>query len=302
MSRFFIPRPIAAMVLSIFLVLFGLLVLRGIPVAQYPDITPPMIKINAAYSGANALDVEASVATPIEQQVNGVENMLYMQSVNAGDGSTTIQVSFEPGTDLDKANMLTQNRVAMANASLPAAVLNTGVNTKKALSFPLAMVSLYSLGGTYTASFINNYNYINVVDRISRIKGVGDVNVFGGAQYAMRVWLQPDHMAALGVTVADVRNAMAAQNNIAPGGSFGYSPAVMGTMNTYSAQLQSRLTSPTEFGNIVIRADSQGGQGLLKQVARIELGAENYAVTSRFNGRKGSALSIYQVPGSNALE
>ncbi len=227
--------------------------------------------------------------------------MLYMQSVNANDGTTTIQVSFEPGTDLDKANMLTQNRVAMANPSLPADVRNIGISTKKALAFPLALISVFSPKATYDREFVNNYNYLHIVDRIKRIKGVGDVTVFGGTEYAMRVWLKPDRMASLGITVNDVRNSMNEFNAIAPGGSFGNTPAATGTENTYTAQLQGRLTTPEAFGNIILKAGNTGAQVRLNEVARIELGAENYAVTSRFNGQNASTLSIYQVPGSNAL-
>lgn len=301
MSKFFIERPIVAMVISIFLVLFGYLAIQGIPVSKYPDITPPVIKIQGSYSGASAVDVEKSVSTPIEQQVNGVENMLYMQSTNANDGTATIQVSFEVGTDMDKANMLTQNRVAMANATLPVAVRNVGVTTKKALSFPLVMISLYSPHNTYSRDFINNYNYINIVDQIKRIKGVGDVNVFGGAEYAMRIWLQPDKMNALCITVADVSNALNAYNNIAPGGSFGNTPTTPGTEQTYTSLLQTRLTTPEEFGKIILKSDNNGAIVFLSDIARIELGAENYAITSRYNNQTASTLSVYQVPGSNAL-
>jgi HAE1 family hydrophobic/amphiphilic exporter-1 len=290
------------MVISIFTVILGLLVLRGIPISQYPEITPPMIKITGTYNGANAVNVEQTVATPIEQQINGVEQMLYMQSINANDGTTTIMVSFEVGVNLDNANMLTQNRVAMANPFLPADVKNMGVNTKKALSFPLMIVSLFSPNNTYDARFVSNYVYINVVDQIKRINGVGDVTVFGGAEYAMRVWLKPDRMASLGISVNDVKQALNEYNNIFPGGSFGNNPALPGVQNTYTAQLQSRLVNPEEFGKIILKSNESGALVRFSDIARIELGTENYFQNSRLNGKTAAALAIYQVPGSNALE
>ncbi len=302
MSEFFIRRPIVAMVISIFTIILGLITLKGVPISQYPDITPPMIKITGTYPGANAMNVEQAVATPIEQQVNGVENMIYMQSINANDGSTTIQVSFEVGTNLDNANMLTQNRVSAANPSLPAPVKNLGIFTKKSLAFPMMIVGLYSPNNTYNAQFICNYAYINAVDQIKRLKGVGDVIVFGGAEYAMRIWLNPNKMQALGITVDDVKNAMDIYNNIYPGGSFGNNPALPGIQNTYTAQLQERLITVGAFKNIILKGSTSGGIVHLSDVARVELGTENYSQTCRFNGRNAAAIAIYQVPGSNALD
>ncbi|MBL8002091.1 MAG: multidrug efflux RND transporter permease subunit [Flavobacteriales bacterium] len=302
MSEFFIRRPIVAMVISIFMVLLGLLTLRGIPVSQYPEITPPMIKITGNYTGANAVNVEQTVATPIEQQVNGVEGMIYMQSINANDGSLTLNVSFEVGVDLDNANMLTQNRVNQANPSLPNEVKALGINTKKSLVFPLMLVSLSSPNGTYDAQFLNNYGYINVVDALKRIQGVGDVYVFGGSEYAMRMWLKPDRMNALGVTVTDIKQAVGAYNAIVPGGQFGAEPSAPGTQNTYTAQLQARLVSPEQFGEIVVKRSDAGAQVLLRDVARIELGTEYYSMASRLNGRPASTIAIFQTPGSNGLD
>jgi HAE1 family hydrophobic/amphiphilic exporter-1 len=248
------------------------------------------------------VNVEQTMATPIEQQVNGVEGMLYMQSVNAGDGSLALNVSFEVGVDLDNANMLTQNRVSQANPSLPNEVKALGVSTKKSLVFPLMLVSLTSPNSTYDASFLNNFGYINVVDALKRIQGVGDVAVFGGSEYAMRMWLKPDRMNALGVTVTDIKQAVSAYNAIVPGGKFGGEPSLPGTQNTYTAQLQSRLVSPEQFGGIVVKRSNAGAQVLLKDVARVELGTEYYSMSSRLNGNPASTIAIFQTPGSNGLD
>jgi HAE1 family hydrophobic/amphiphilic exporter-1 len=245
------------MVISILMIIMGLITLRGIPISKYPDITPPMVQVTTTFTGANAVNVEQAVATPIEQQVNGVEEMLYMKSINAADGSLTLQVSFEVGTDLDNANMLTQNRVSQANAKMPVEVKNFGVTTKKSLVFPLMLVSLSSPGQTYDASFLNNYANINIVDQLKRVKGVGDVILFGGADYSMRIWLDPDQLTKLDLTVNDVSNAVRKQNAISPGGKFGAPPSPPGVECTYTVTLQERLVTEEEFGNIIVKSDAK---------------------------------------------
>ena len=301
MSEFFIRRPIFAIVLSILMIILGVITLSGIPISQYPEITPPMIQVNASYTGANAVNMEQTVATPIEQQVNGVEKMIYMRSVNANDGTARLEVSFDVGTDLDNANMLTQNRVAQASPFLPPEVTSLGVTTKKSLTFPLILVSLSSPNNTYDSKFINNYAFINVVDELKRLNGVGDVFVFGGSEYAMRVWVKPDMLSKYDLTVQDVISALKAQNTIKPGGSFGSEPARQGTQNTYTATLQSRLISEKDFSNIILKSNAGGALVHMSDVARIELGTENYTMSSRINGSNASTIAIYQIPGSNAL-
>ncbi len=301
MSEFFIKRPIVAMVISIFIIIMGLLTLQGILVAKYPDITPPMVQISANYTGANATDLEQAVATPIEQQVNGVENMLYMKSVNY-NGFMSLQVSFDVGTNLDNANMLTQNRVSMANPFLPPEVISLGVNVKKSLTFPLMLFSVYSPGNQFKADFVNNYAFINILDELKRIKGVGDVSIMGGSEYAMRVWVKPDRLAKLKITAAEVMAAIKTQNNIAPGGSFGDLPAANGIQNTYTAILQQRLVSEEEFGNIILKSNANGAQVRLKDVARIELGLLNYSTNSNLNGNPCALIAVYQIPGANGLD
>lgn len=302
MSEFFIRRPIVAMVISILMVIMGLITLTGIPVSKYPEITPPMIQITTTFNGANAVNVEQAVATPIEQQVNGVEEMLYMKSINAADGSLTLQVSFEVGTDLDNANMLTQNRVTQAQPKLPLEVKNFGVTTKKSLVFPVMLVSLSSPGNTYDAQFLNNYANINIVDQLKRLKGIGDVILFGGSDYSMRIWLKPDQLTKLNLTVNEVANAVKKQNAISPGGKFGAPPSPAGVEYTYTVTLQERLVSEEEFGNIIVKSDEKGSIVRLKDIARIELGNDNYNSSSRLNSKAASTIVIYQMPGSNALE
>ncbi len=302
MAEFFVRRPIVAMVIAILIVLVGLVALGGLPVAQYPEITPPEVSVSASYTGANAEAVEQSVATPLEQKVNGVENMLYMKSVNSNDGTMTLTVSFEVGSDLDMSNVLVQNRVSEATASIPEEVKRLGVTVKKKLSFPLLLVSLYSPNGSYDQNFQSNYLTINILDAIARIKGVGQASVLGGSDYAMRIWVKPDQLAKLGLTVPDITNAIREQNVIAPAGQIGGPPAVAGTQFTYQVRTKGRLSTAQEFGNVVVRSNADGSQVRIKDVARVELGTLSYSAISRLNGGPAAILSIYQLPGANGLQ
>src|SRR3954467_9386191 len=211
MARFFVNRPIVAMVLSIVTILLGIVAMRGLPIAQYPEIVPPMIQVTTTFIGASATDVEAAVATPLEQQINGVENMIYMKSTNANDGTLTLKVSFDVGTNLDMANVLTQNRVSEGTPQLPQSVKNYGVSVKKALAFPLLVISIKSPNGTYDNNFLSNYSTININDNLARIPGVGQINLFGGSDYAMRIWLRPDRIGRLGLTIPDIASAISQQ-------------------------------------------------------------------------------------------
>lgn len=302
MGKFFVNRPIVAIVLSIVMILLGVVALTSLPISQYPDITPPEIQITTSYRGAGAVAVEQAVATPLEQKVNGVEEMLYMKSTNASDGSMTIRVTFDVGTDLDKANMLTQNRVSQGTAFLPLEVKNEGVTTKKSLSFPLVLVSLQAEGSLYDNNFLSNYASINLVDPISRIKGVGQVNLMGGSEYAMRIWLKPDQIARLGLSVNEVMQAVKEQNTISAGGAIGGAPAAAGVDYSYTVVLQERLKSTKEFEDIIIKSTSDGATIRLKDVARVEFGLENYNNIGRVNSQPSAIIAIYQVPGSNALD
>jgi HAE1 family hydrophobic/amphiphilic exporter-1 len=301
MSKFFINRPIVAMVISIVMVIMGAVALKGLPIAQYPEITPPLVQVTTTFTGASAVDVEQAVATPIEQQVNGVDNMLYVKSTNANDGTLKTEVSFEVGSDLDMSNVLVQNRVSQANATLPQSVKEYGVTVKKSLSFPLVLVSLTSPNGTWDSVFMSNYAAINVIDRIKRIKGVGDTMLFGGSDYSMRVWVRPDRLAALGLTVVDLKNAIKAQNTLSPAGQIGGEPSPKGTMFTYTVNTKGRLKSAEEFGEIIVRSNADGSQVRLKDVARVELGSLLYNQTGRLNGKPSAIIGVYQAPGSNAI-
>jgi len=302
MAEFFVRRPIVAMVIAIVIVIVGIVSLGRLPVAQYPDINPPEVEVKATYTGANAEVVEQSVATPLEQKVNGVENMLYMKSVNSNDGTMRLTVSFEVGSDLDMSNVLTQNRVSEAQASIPEDVKRLGITVKKKLSFPLMLVSVYSPDGKYDQDFLSNYLTINLLDPVARIRGVGQAEVLGGSEYAMRVWVKPDQLAKLGLTVPDITRAIQEQNVIAPAGQIGGPPALPGTRFTYQVRTQGRLSTAKEFGNVIIRSNPDGSQVRIKDVARVELGTQTYNALSRLNQGPAAILSIYQLPGANGLE
>jgi HAE1 family hydrophobic/amphiphilic exporter-1 len=302
MARFFVDRPIVAMVMSIIIVLLGVVAMSGLPIAQYPEIVPPMVQVTTTFIGASATDVEASVATPLEQQINGVENMIYMKSTNANDGTLTLKVSFEVGSNLDMDNVLTQNRVSQATPQLPQSVKNYGVSVKKALAFPLLVISIKSPKGTYDSSFLSNYTTINVNDAIARIPGVGQINLFGGSDYAMRVWLRPDRIGRLGLTVPDIANAIGQQNQLSPAGQIGGPPAASGTEYTYTVRTQGRLLDENEFGDIVLRTLADGSQVRLKDVARLELGTMLYNAIGRHNSQPAAVIAVFQIPGTNALD
>src|SRR5499433_831613 len=303
MSKFFINRPIVAMVISIIMVLVGSLTILSLPVAQFPSIAPPEIQILATYVGADAQTLEQAVATPLEQQMSGVDNLNYMYSLNAtGNSTTSLIVDFDAKTDPNNDFILAQSRVTQAASQLPADVNNYGVTVRKAVTAPLMLLDVYSPRGTYDATFLANYAYINLVDPLLRSYGIGIVNVFGAGQYAMRMWVKPDQLAKLGVTVPEIISAVQAQNTVNPAGKVGGDPAPKGTEFTYAVLAQSRLVSPEEFGRIVVRETPDGGTVRIRDVARIELGSQDYSVGGRFNGKPSAVMAVYQLPGSNAVQ
>jgi len=302
MSEFFIRRPIVAMVIAIVIVLVGVVSLIGLPISQFPQILPPQVNLTTTYTGADALTIEQSVATPIEQNMNGVDRMLYVQSTNANDGSMNQVVTFDVGTDVDIDNVLVNNRFSQAQPLLPQDVKNFGVTIKKSLAFPLMIVSLYSPDDRYDPTFLANYSLININDALLRVKGVGDIRNLGASDYSMRVWLNPDVLARLKLTVTDVQNALRAQNVVNPAGQIGAEPAPAGQQLTYTVRAQGRLVEAEEFGNVIIRANPDGSTVRLKDVARVELGALNYQQYGTFNGKPAAVIATFQIPGSNALD
>src|SRR6266516_753433 len=303
MSKFFINRPIVAMVISIVMVIVGAITIFSLPVAQFPNIAPPEIQVLATYVGADAQTLEQAVATPIEQQMSGVDNMNYMYSLNAtGNSNTTLIVNFDVKTDPNTDLILTQARETQAASQLPADVNNYGITVRKSVTAPLMLLALYSPHGTYDANFLANYAYINITDPITRAPGIGNVQVFGAGQYAMRLWVKPDQLAKLGITVPEIVSAIQAQNTVNPAGKAGGEPAPKGQEFTYSVLAQGRRTSPEDFGQIVVRETPDGGIVRLKDVARVELGSQDYTIVGRFNGKPSAIIAVYQLPGSNAVQ
>jgi len=301
-SKFFINRPIVAIVIAIITVIVGVVSFLGLPIAQFPKIVPPEARITTTYVGADAQTVEQSVATPIEQQMSGVDNLNYMFSINGSDGSLRLTTDFDIATDPNVDLILSQMRVTQAQSQLPADVNNFGVTVQKQLTAPLMLVGLYSPTNAYDSTFLANYAYINLNDELTRVPGIASVAVFGAGQYAMRYWVKPDQLAKLNLTVADIVNAIQAQNTVNPAGQIGAEPAPQGQDFTYSVRAQGRLTSPEEFGAIVLRANPDGSMVRLRDVARVELGAQLYNVLGRLNGKPSAVMAIYQLPGSNALD
>jgi len=302
MARFFINRPIVAIVIAIVMVIVGVVALLGLPISQYPDIVPPEIVINTTYVGADALTVEQSVATPIEQEMSGVDNMNYMYSLNANNGELRMYVNFDVKTDPNIDQVLTQMRESQAEAKLPADVRNYGVTVKKSTAAPLILVNLISPQGTYDATFLANYSYINLNDQLTRVPGIASVSVFGAGQYAMRFWVRPDRLAKLNITIPEIIDAIQKQNTVNPSGQVGAEPAPPGQEYTYAIRSQGRLESPEEFEQIVLRANPDGSLVRLRDVARIELGSQNYSLQGRLNGKAAAVLALYQLPGTNAIQ
>ncbi len=301
-SAFFINRPKFALVISIVISLAGLIALNALPIAEYPDIAPPQVKVSTSYPGANATVVEQSVASPIEAKVNGVENMLYMSSTSGNDGSYVLTITFAVGTDPDIAAVNVQNRVATANSSLPQDVIRQGVITQKQSTSMLLVVNLVSPDESKDSLFLSNYASINIQDALARINGVGSVSQFGALDYGMRIWLDPDKLTALQLTTKDISNAIESQNIQATAGQLGAPPFEGTPQFQYTLQAKGRLTSVSEFEQIVVRANRDGSFVKLKDVARIELGSQSYSSASKLNNKPSAAIAVYQSPGANALD
>src|SRR5438874_12305141 len=301
MSEFFIRRPIVAIVIAVLMTLIGGVCIFSLPIAQYPQIAPPEIQIRTHYTGADAITIEQSVAAPIEQQLSGVDNSNYFYSINANTGDVRMIINFDVATDANVDQILAQLRVSQAQSQLPADVNNYGVTVQKSTTAPLMLISLNSPNGTYDGVFLANYGYINLVDQLTRVPGISNVQVFGAGQYAMRLWVKPDQLAKLGVTVPDIISAVQKQNNVNPAGQVGSEPIPSGEKFTYTVRAQGRLQTPEEFGEIVVRANPDGSFVRVKDIARIDLGAQSYNLKGRLNGQPAAILACYQLPGTNAI-
>jgi HAE1 family hydrophobic/amphiphilic exporter-1 len=301
-SKVFINRPITAIVISLFIIIMGVISIFILPVAQLPEVTPPVVSVSGGYMGASASDVEKAVATPVENSVNGATDMLYMNSTSANNGSFSLNVTFKLGSDVNVDAMEVQNRVNLATPVLPAEIKQTGLSVKKASTSMLEIVALYSPHGTHDDKFLSNYAAMYVQNELSRVPGVGDVHVFGNS-FAMRVWLDPQKMANLHLTTGDVINAVREQNTLIPAGSVGASPAPKGQTFQVSVQVKGRLVTAQEFGNIIVGTNPTTGAIVrLKDIARVELGSSSYSGTHKVDGKVGTGLAVYQTPGGNALE
>ena len=302
MADFFIRRPIVAIVIAILTVMLGLVTIRGLSVEQYPFLAPPNIRVTATYPGASAEAVEQSVATPVEQEVNGVDRLIYMKSSNTSDGRMQLDVNFEVGTDQDIANVLTQNRVSAAQARLPVEVTQQGVTVKKQSPSILMVISIFSPSDAYDANFLINYAGINLRDQLLRIPGIAQVDLFGGTDYGMRIWFRPDRLAKLGLTPADVINAIKEQNLQAPTGKVGAAPTPKDQQFTNTVNAPGRLVTPEEFENIIIRQSETGAVVRIKDIGRAELGSQDYNAFGRLNGKPAGAMAVYLLPGANQLK
>jgi len=301
MSKFFINRPIVAIVISILMVIGGIVSMLSLPTSQFPNIADPQIQVLANYTGADAQTVAQSVATPIEQQMSGVDDMSYMYSLNSSDGKMTLTVDFGIDTVASTDQILTQMRTSQANAQLPSVVINQGVTVQKSTAAPLMLIDLSSPNNSYDNIFLANYATINLNDALTRVPGVASVSVFGAGQYAMRCWVNPDRLANLRITVPEIISAIQAQNNVNPAGKIGGEPVPSGQQFTYTVRAPGRLPSAEEFGQIIVRAKPGEGILRLRDVARVELGAQTYNMISRLDGDPAALVAIYQAPGANAV-
>ena len=302
MSKFFINRPIVAMVIAILMVLMGVVSVVQLPIAQFPNIADPQIQVKATYPGADAVTLAQSVATPIEQQMSGVDDMNYMFSSSANNGQMSLTVDYDVKTDASRDQILTQMRESQAASQLPSAVNEQGVIVQKSTSSPLIMFAIYSPSNTYDGVFLANYAVINVQYQMTRVRGIASVSIFGAGNYAIRLWVRPDRLAQMGITVPEIINAVQQQNNVNPAGQVGGEPVPAGQQYTYAVRSQGRLSTPEEFGEIVLRASPGGEIVRVRDVARVELSSQNFYMNARLNGRSAAVVALYQMPDSNAVQ